>query len=96
MERLRPSRSGSPSWTQKPAPKNPATTCSLGEVIEIINLGAEIHYVVDGAEGRLLVIEPNRHGPRVRKGERVGLLFNADDCVVLPSPEGAGDDRAIP
>ena len=76
--------------------EKPGDNVLLGEVIEIINLGAEIHYVVDGAEGRLLVIEPNRHGPRVRKGERVGLLFNADDCVVLPSPEGAGDDRAIP
>jgi hypothetical protein len=34
------------------------------------------------------VIEPNRDGPRLRKGDHVGLKFNADDCVVLRSPEG--------
>jgi putative spermidine/putrescine transport system ATP-binding protein/putrescine transport system ATP-binding protein len=59
-----------------------------GQVVDIINLGAEIHYVVDGIEGRLLVIEPNRDGPRVLKGERVHLLFRAEDCVVLSSSDG--------
>ena len=70
-----------------PGPK-PGENVLTGKVIDIIDLGAEIHYIVDGAEGRLLVIEPNRDGPRLRKGDRVGLKFNADDCVVLPSPEG--------
>ncbi|MBV9113021.1 MAG: TOBE domain-containing protein, partial [Hyphomicrobiales bacterium] len=54
---------------------------------DIINLGAEIHYIVEGSEGRVLVIEPNRDGPRLRKGDHVGLKFNADDCVVLPSSQ---------
>jgi ABC-type Fe3+/spermidine/putrescine transport system ATPase subunit len=58
-----------------------------GQVVDIINLGAEIHYIIDGAEGRLMVVEPNRDGPRVRKGDRVSLLFRAKDCVILPLPE---------
>jgi ABC-type Fe3+/spermidine/putrescine transport system ATPase subunit len=55
-----------------------------GQVADVLNMGAELHYIVDGAEGRLMVVEPNRDGPRVRKGERVCLLFRAEDCVVLP------------
>jgi hypothetical protein len=47
-------------------------------------MGAEIHYIVQSAEGRLIAIEPNRSGARVGKGERVGLQFRAEDCVVLP------------
>ena len=58
-----------------------------GRIVDIINLGAEIHYIVEGSEGRVLVIEPNRDGPRLRKGDHVGLKFNADDCVVLPSSQ---------
>jgi ABC-type Fe3+/spermidine/putrescine transport system ATPase subunit len=58
-----------------------------GQVVDIINLGAEIHYIVSGAEGPLMVVEPNREGPRVRKGDRVCLLFRPEDCVVLPYPE---------
>jgi putative spermidine/putrescine transport system ATP-binding protein/putrescine transport system ATP-binding protein len=68
--------------------EKPGENVLTGKVIDIINLGAEIHYIVEGAEGRLLVIEPNRDGPRLRKGDHVGLKFNADDCVVLRSPEG--------
>jgi len=55
-----------------------------GEVVDIVNMGAEIHYIVQSPEGRLIAIEPNRSGPRVGRGERVGLQFRAEDCVVLP------------
>jgi hypothetical protein len=30
-----------------------------------------------------MAVELNREGARVRKGERVGLRFQAEDCVVL-------------
>jgi ABC-type Fe3+/spermidine/putrescine transport system ATPase subunit len=55
----------------------------LGEVVDVVNMGAEIHYIVESPEGRLMAVEPNREGPRVRKGDRVGLRFRAEDCVVL-------------
>ena len=58
-----------------------------GHVVDIVSLGGEIHYVVDVADGRLLAVEPNRGGPRVRKGEHVGLSFRADDCVAFPLTE---------
>ena len=56
-----------------------------GQVVDVINLGAEIHYIVESAEGRIVVVEANRDGPRVHKGERVCVLFYAEDCIVLPS-----------
>ena len=59
-----------------------------GDIVDVVNMGAEIHYIVESAEGRLMAVEPNREGPRVRKGDRVGLRFRAEDCVVL-SGEGA-------
>jgi len=64
--------------------EKPGDNLLPGQVVEIINLGAEIHYAVDGPEGRLLVVEPNREGPRARRGDRVSLRFRAEDCVVLP------------
>jgi putative spermidine/putrescine transport system ATP-binding protein/putrescine transport system ATP-binding protein len=54
-----------------------------GQVVEIVNMGAEIHTIIEAADGRLMAIEPNRAGPRARKGDRVGVLFRAEDCVVL-------------
>ena len=54
-----------------------------GDVVDVVNMGAEIHYIVESAEGRLMAVEPNREGPRVHKGDRVGLRFRAEDCVVL-------------
>jgi putative spermidine/putrescine transport system ATP-binding protein/putrescine transport system ATP-binding protein len=59
-----------------------------GNVVDVVNMGAEFHYIVESAEGRLMAVEPNREGPRVHKGDRVGLRFRAEDCVVL-SGEGA-------
>jgi ABC-type Fe3+/spermidine/putrescine transport system ATPase subunit len=56
-----------------------------GEIVDVVNMGAEIHYIVESPEGRLMTVEPNREGPRVRRGDRVGLLFRAEDCVVLSS-----------
>jgi ABC-type Fe3+/spermidine/putrescine transport system ATPase subunit len=55
-----------------------------GQVVDVVNMGAELHYIVDGADGHFIVVEPNRAGPRVRRGERIHLLFRAEDCVVLP------------
>jgi ABC-type Fe3+/spermidine/putrescine transport system ATPase subunit len=59
-----------------------------GQVVDVVNMGAEIHYIVDSAEGRTMVVEPNREGPRVRKGDNIRLLFRAEDCVVLPQADG--------
>ncbi len=59
-----------------------------GAVVDVVNLGSEFHYVVDGVEGRVMVVEPNRRGPRLRKGDRVSLFFHADDCVVLSQDPG--------
>jgi ABC-type Fe3+/spermidine/putrescine transport system ATPase subunit len=67
---------------------SPGDNLLPGEVVDVVNMGAEIHYVVEGPEGRLMAVESNREGPRVRKGDRVGLLFRAEDCVVLAG-EGA-------
>ncbi|HEX9446860.1 MAG TPA: TOBE domain-containing protein, partial [Dongiaceae bacterium] len=55
-----------------------------GRVVDVVNMGAEIHYIVDGAEGRIMVVEPNRQGPRVHSGDQVSLLFHAEDCAILP------------
>jgi ABC-type Fe3+/spermidine/putrescine transport system ATPase subunit len=59
-----------------------------GQVVDVVNLGAELHYIIDGAEGRIMVVEPNRDGPRVRKGDHVCLLFRAEDCLILPQDDG--------
>jgi putative spermidine/putrescine transport system ATP-binding protein/putrescine transport system ATP-binding protein len=66
------------------APGGPTDNLLSGEVVDIVNMGAEIHYIVQGPEGRLIAIEPNRSGSRVSKDERVSLQFRAEDCVVLP------------
>jgi len=55
-----------------------------GRVVDVVNMGAEFHYVIEGPEGRVIVVEPNRAGPRVRSGDQVCLLFRAEDCIVLP------------
>ncbi|MBC8037957.1 MAG: ABC transporter ATP-binding protein [Rhizobiales bacterium] len=55
-----------------------------GEVAGVVNMGSEFHYISETAEGRITVVEPNREGPRVKKGDRVSLLFHAEDCVLLP------------
>jgi ABC-type Fe3+/spermidine/putrescine transport system ATPase subunit len=55
-----------------------------GRVVDVVNMGAEFHYIIDSKEGRLIVVEPNRAGARVRKGEQIYLRFRADDCIVLP------------
>jgi len=66
----------------------PGDNLLRGQVVDVVNMGAEIHYIVDGAEGRAMVVEPNREGPRVRKGDNVRLFFRAEDCVVLAQGDG--------
>jgi putative spermidine/putrescine transport system ATP-binding protein/putrescine transport system ATP-binding protein len=55
-----------------------------GEITGVVNMGAEFHYVSETADGRILAIESNRQGSRVKKGDRVSLLIRAEDCVLLP------------
>ena len=55
-----------------------------GEVIGIVNMGAEFHYISETIEGRIIVVEPNREGARVKNGDKISLLFRAEDCVLLP------------
>ena len=59
-----------------------------GRVVDVVNMGAEIHYIIEGPEGRIMAVEPNRAGSRARKGERVCVLFHAEDGVVLPQGGG--------
>jgi putative spermidine/putrescine transport system ATP-binding protein/putrescine transport system ATP-binding protein len=59
-----------------------------GQVVDVVNMGAELHYIIDAADGRLMVVEPNREGARVRKGDNVSVQFRAQDCVVLPHNAG--------
>jgi putative spermidine/putrescine transport system ATP-binding protein/putrescine transport system ATP-binding protein len=54
-----------------------------GTVVDIVNMGSEFHYIIEGAEGRIMAVEPNRAGARVQKGEPVNVRFRAEDCVVL-------------
>jgi ABC-type Fe3+/spermidine/putrescine transport system ATPase subunit len=62
---------------------DPTAAMLHGDVVDVVNMGAEFHYIVESVEGRIMVVEPNRVGPRVQKGERVTLHFRAEDCVVL-------------
>jgi ABC-type Fe3+/spermidine/putrescine transport system ATPase subunit len=66
----------------------PGDNLLSGQVVDVVNMGAEIHYIVEGAEGRVMAVEPNRSGPSVRKGDRVCLIFRAEDGVVLPQDGG--------
>jgi len=59
-----------------------------GQVTDIVNMGAALHYIVDGPEGRMMAVEVNRGGPRVHLGDKVSLRFRAEDCVVLPKVTG--------
>jgi ABC-type Fe3+/spermidine/putrescine transport system ATPase subunit len=54
------------------------------QVVDVVNMGAELHYIVESTEGRLMTVEPNRDGPRVTKGDHVCLRFRAEDCLILP------------
>ncbi|MBV9522040.1 MAG: TOBE domain-containing protein [Alphaproteobacteria bacterium] len=59
-----------------------------GRVVDIVNMGAHIHYIIEAADGRIMALEPNRELPRVRNGDRVCVRFRAEDGVVLPHASG--------
>jgi ABC-type Fe3+/spermidine/putrescine transport system ATPase subunit len=59
-----------------------------GQIVDVVNMGAEIHYIIESPEGRIMATEPNRSGSRARKGDRVRVLFRAEDGVVLPQDGG--------
>ena len=59
-----------------------------GRVVDIVNMGAQLHHVIDCAEGRMMVVEPKRGPLPAGKGERISLLFRAEDCMVLPRAAG--------
>lgn len=56
-----------------------------GTVVDMVNMGPEIHYNVECATGPLMVVEPNRGGERFGRGDKVCIGFRAEDCVVLPA-----------
>jgi ABC-type Fe3+/spermidine/putrescine transport system ATPase subunit len=56
----------------------------VGQVVNVINMGAEIQYVVEGPDGRVMIIESNREGPKVKEGDRIHFGFRPEDCVILP------------
>ena len=55
-----------------------------GTIADIVNLGAELHYAVDCADGRMHVVTPNRGQDRLDVGKQVAIAFQPRDCVVLP------------
>ena len=55
-----------------------------GTIADIVNLGAELHYAVDCADGRMNVVTPNRGQDRLDIGKQVAIAFQPGDCVVLP------------
>jgi putative spermidine/putrescine transport system ATP-binding protein/putrescine transport system ATP-binding protein len=55
-----------------------------GEIIGVVNMGAGFHYISETPEGRVIAVESNRDGARVKKGDQVSLLIRAEDCVLLP------------
>jgi ABC-type Fe3+/spermidine/putrescine transport system ATPase subunit len=58
-----------------------------GRVVDIVNMGPQLHYVVETGEGRLMAIEPNRQEQPIAKGDPVTLRFRAEDTVTLPEPQ---------
>ena len=65
------------------APADPDANSLEGEVISVVNMGAQLHYVSKTTEGRITVVMPNRQGPRFQMGEAISLHFGADACVLL-------------
>ncbi len=57
-----------------------------GTIAEVVNMGAALHYLVDGVDGRIIVVEPNRSGVRVRAGDLVQYFFQPRDCIVMAEP----------
>ena len=55
-----------------------------GRVVDVVNMGAEFHYIIQSADGRAIVVEPNRAGARFRIGDLIRLRFRAEDCILLP------------
>jgi ABC-type Fe3+/spermidine/putrescine transport system ATPase subunit len=49
-----------------------------GRVADVVNMGAEVQYIIDSPEGRLLAVVPNRVGIRVQRGSR-------HICVFMPT-----------
>jgi ABC-type Fe3+/spermidine/putrescine transport system ATPase subunit len=66
-------------------PAEPGENLLRGRVADVVNMGAAFHYIVDSSEGRMIVVEANRGGPRVHVGDHISLRFRAEDCVVLPN-----------
>ena len=66
----------------------PGDNTMPGQVADIVNMGAELHTIVDCADGRMIAVKTNDGGSPVRKGDRVFLRFRAESCNVFPQ---AGD-----
>ena len=64
-------------------PGAPDSNLLAGKVVEAVNMGAEFHYVVEAADGRITVVEPNRSGVRVRVGDPIRLSFRPQDCILI-------------
>jgi ABC-type Fe3+/spermidine/putrescine transport system ATPase subunit len=74
--------------TAPDAAAEPGENLLPGRVAGVVNMGAALHYIVDGPDGRMIAVEANRGGPRVFAGDKVCLRFRAEDCVVLPKEAG--------
>lgn len=62
----------------------PGENLLLGQVADVVNMGAALHYVIESPEGRVIAVEANRGGPRMQVGDKTSVRFHAKDCVMLP------------
>jgi ABC-type Fe3+/spermidine/putrescine transport system ATPase subunit len=63
----------------------PGSTAVSGTVIDAALLGAWVHYVIETASRRLLVVEKNAGTPPRPTGQGVTVRFSPNDCIVMPA-----------
>ncbi|MFO1060797.1 MAG: ABC transporter ATP-binding protein [Dongiaceae bacterium] len=65
------------------APAGSGENRVAGRLVEVVNMGALYHYVIDAADGRMTAVEVNRGGAALQPGDGVSLAFRAEDGIVL-------------
>ena len=54
-----------------------------GTVTEAVNMGSVFHYLIEGVDGPIVVMETNRSGARLRSGDKVQVVFAPQNCICL-------------
>ncbi len=74
----------------------PGSNRFQGHIVDASLLGAFVHYVVEIAAGRrLMLIETHRGDAPEPKGKRVIIGFAADACIVVPDEPTRATDRGL-